>query len=305
MGWLNRRFFCFSAWMATHFLAYIAVAISIRYLSFYSRIVEIAAVRSAGSLIIAAFVVFKINADRPKPIEQGVQLHIQRSLIHLVGSLALIWSVANLPLGFTATVEFSGPLFAALIGIAISARYPGSTASVGLALIAFGSAYLLYTQGVSQDVRLLIPVGAVALLTITNLMLSRLAQDSDVFLIVFIMHGIQLPIYIAILVFNLDPAPAVQAPDIDTLGILSILAAAIALMVAGFVTQIALASASRYGSPLQLCAADTLRIPFLTVVGYVAFGELLKNSALLPGLIVIAGAVITSLPRGRTQSRSA
>jgi drug/metabolite transporter (DMT)-like permease len=297
MDWLSRRFNLFAAWMVAYFLAYIAVAISIRYLSYFFSIIEIAAIRSAGSLAIAAFLVFRSAQIRRQLPGLGLRHHILRSVIHLCGSLALIWSVANLPLGFIATVEFSGPLFAALIGFVVFRRLPHSTAMLGLALIAIGSAYLLLAQGVAQDARLLVPLVAVGLLTVTNLMLARLAETKNVMLIVLVMHCVQLPLYAAIFLLspNRTELGDLHGFDVDTK--LGLAVAAFVLMIAGFVTQTALASASRYGSALQLCAADTLRVPFLTIIGFVVFSEMLDPRLLLPGALVVAGAIVVSLPR--------
>lgn len=306
MDRLNRPFTKFAAWMALHLMAYVAVAVSIRYLSYSVRIVEIAAIRSAGSLAIAMWVIWRNKTIHPEMIGLKVGSHVQRSLIHLVGSLALIWSVANLPLGFIATVEFSGPLFAALIGVAVAGRVPGPTASIGLAFIAVGASYLLLSQGLSQDASLLIPVGAVALLTTTNLMLARLAEKRSITLIIFVMHSVQLPIFIMLIALNLDflGTPArVGASEGHMVDILCTLLAVLVLVVSGFVTQTALANASRHSTPLQLCAADTLRIPFLAMVGYLAFGEVLDGRVLLPGLLVVTGAIVASLPRDLARRR--
>jgi drug/metabolite transporter (DMT)-like permease len=225
-------------------------------------------------------------------------------LIHLIGSLALIWSLANLPLGFIATIEFSGPLFAAILGLVVAGLIPGAVACLGLSLIAVGSAYLLFSQGVSHDPRLLIPVGAVALLTITNLMLVRLAESKSIVLIVFVMHAVQLPVYLCALLIGLDVGGAAQPRDVHLEDVLGVSLAVAVLMLAGFVTQTALANASRYGSALQLCAADTLRVPFLTLIGYFVFKEMLSESVVLPGLLVVAGAIITSLPQSRARSQA-
>jgi drug/metabolite transporter (DMT)-like permease len=303
MDWLKHRFIAFSVWMLAYFLAYIAVAIAIRYLSHSFRIVEIAAIRSAGSLILAGFFVFRSKAVQRQLSGMQFGYHVQRSLIHLIGSLALIWSLANLPLGFIATIEFSGPLFAALLGLVVAGLIPGPAARLGLSLIAVGSAYLLFSQGVSHDARLLIPVGAVALLTVTNLMLVRLAESKSVVLIVFVMHAVQLPVYLCALLIGLDVGGAAQPRDGHLEDVLGVSLAVGVLMSAGFVTQTALANASRYGSALQLCAADTLRVPFLTLIGYFVFKEMLSESIVLPGLLVVAGAIITSLPQPRAQSR--
>jgi threonine/homoserine efflux transporter RhtA len=52
-------------------------------------------------------------------------------------ALALIWSLAHLPLALVTTIEFSGPLFAALLFLALRRR-PGTGPAVGLVVLATG-----------------------------------------------------------------------------------------------------------------------------------------------------------------------
>ena len=49
-------------------------------------------------------------------------------------------------------------------------------------------------------------------------------------------------------------------------------------------------------SPLQLCSADTLRVPLITLAAYLLLAELPPAELWLPGLWVLCGVVITSLP---------
>ena len=75
------------------------------------------------------------------------------------------------------------------------------------------------------------------------------------------------------------------------------LAGSLALIVGGFVSQAALANASRHGTPLQLCSADTLRVPLITLAAYLILAELPPKDLLLPGLLVLCGVIVASLPQ--------
>ncbi|HRE20609.1 MAG TPA: hypothetical protein PKW21_06205, partial [Rhabdaerophilum sp.] len=224
---------------------------------------------------------------------------VLRSLLHLIGSLALIWSVANLPLAYVATVEFTGPLFAAFAGWIVGRQLPGRTSAFGLAVIGLGCTILLQSQGVAGDVRILMPVLAVMLLTATNLMLARLARTRRVASIIFVMHAIQFPAYLALLTW-LSPhwtdALIARAGTWTAAEWAGVAASGLVLSFAGFITQAALANASRHGTPLQLCAADVIRLPLIALVGVVVFHEMLDMSLVAPGLIVLAGSVIAALP---------
>lgn len=294
----SRDFARFVSWVAAHLLAYAAVAIAIRYLSRHIQIIEIAAIRSAGSLIIAG-AILRFAKPSSKSTAPQIGEDLVRSLLHLVGSLALIWSVAHLPLAYVATIEFTGPLFAAFAGWLIGRKLPGRTGAVGLAIIAGGCVMLLQRQGVANDIHLMMPVLAVMLLTTTNLMLARLARTRRVASIIFVMHAIQLPVYLALLIW-LSPdwgeALIAKAAAWSSVEWIAILLCVLVLSLAGFVTQAALANASRHGTPLQLCAADIIRLPMIALVGLVVFRESIEVSLIVPGLIVLAGSVIAALP---------
>lgn len=294
----NRDFVRFVSWVSAHLLAYAAIAVAIRYLSSHVNIIEIGMIRSVGSLLISG-VLLQLGASSAKSGRPQITEDVLRSLLHLIGSLALIWSVANLSLVYVATIEFAGPLFAAVVGWFFGRQLPGRTSAVGLAVIALGSAMLLQSQGVTGDIRIMMPVLAVMLLTTTNLMLARLARTRRVASIIFVMHAIQFPAYLALLTW-LSPdwgsALLARAGTWTTTEWACVAASCFALSVAGFVTQAALANASRHGTPLQLCAADIIRLPLIALVGLVVFHEMLDMTLVVPGLIVLAGSVIAALP---------
>ncbi|TQI76461.1 hypothetical protein FHT98_4256 [Bosea sp. AK1] len=286
--------------MSAYLASYLAIALSIRLLSGYLTVIEIGLLRSIGSLAIAGSAVWAGGAEQRRTIlPPKLREDIARSILHLVGSLALIWSLAHLPLALVTTIEFTGPLFAGVLLFLVLRRRPSTGATVGLAVLATGIGLLVFRLDAVPNRDLAIAIGAVAALTSTNLMLARLAAQRSTLSIVLLMHTIQLPLYLLLWFFvpeQWSPPPqpyrlAFALPELAVIG-----GAVLALIVGGFVSQAALANASRHATPLQLCSGDTLRVPLITLAAYLLLAELPPSELLLPGLWVLCGVVITSLP---------
>ena len=287
--------------MSAYLASYVGIALSIRTLSRYLSIVEIAALRSVGSLAIAAAIVWASGMGRLAFSRVTLRDDITRSVLHMAGTLALIWSVAHLPLSVVATIEFSGPLVAAALVFLATRRRPEAVPAIGLAILAIGLALLLTRFDAIANPDIGVALGAVAALTATNLMLAKLAARRATITIILVMHAIQLPLYLllwATLPEAWSPSPSPERGDVPPVTELLLIAgAALALIVGGFVTQAALANASRHGTPLQLCAADALRVPLITLAAYLLLAEAPPDELLLPGLWVLCGVIVTTLPR--------
>lgn len=287
--------------MSAYLASYLAIALSIRLLAGYLTIIEIGLLRSIGSLAIASSIVWASGAGRLRSfLPTRLRDDIIRSVLHLVGSLALIWSLSHLPLTLVTTIEFTGPLVAAILLFLTLRRRPGAVPALGLALLAIGIGLLLLKLNAVPNSDIAIAVGAVAVLTTTNLMLAGLAMHRSTLSIVVLMHAIQLPLYLLLWFavpeqWSPPPQPyrlAFPAPELAVIG-----GAVLALIVGGFASQAALANASRHATPLQLCSADTLRVPLITLAAYLVLAELPPMDLLLPGLVVLCGVVVASLPQ--------
>lgn len=287
--------------MSLYLASYLAIALSIRLLSGYLTVIEIGLLRSVGSLAIAGSVAWTSGAaERRSFIPRGLRDDVVRSVLHLAGSLALIWSLSHLPLAVVTTIEFTGPLFAAVLLFLALRRKPAPGSSLGLAILTVGIGLLLLRLDAVPPRDIAVALVAVAMLTTTNLMLAKLAAQRGTLSIVLLMHAIQLPLYVLLWLFVPEQwsAPsqpyrlAFPAPELAVIG-----GAVFALIVGGFVSQAVLANASRHGTPLQLCSADTLRVPLITLVAYLALAEWPPQDLILPGLVVLCGVIVTSLPQ--------
>jgi drug/metabolite transporter (DMT)-like permease len=294
--------------MSAYLAAYVAIGLSIRTLAGYFNIIEIAALRSVGSLVIAAALLWATGMGRSAFARVRLRDDIARSLLHMVGSLTLIWSVANLPLSLVSTIELSGPLFAAALVFLATRRSPDTIPAVGLGFLAVGIALLLAKFDAERNPGILVAIGAVAALTTTNLMLTRLAAGRPTITIILLMHAIQLPIYLALAAVAPESWSGPHRLNSETLQVrdlMLLVCAALALIVGGFITQASLANASRHGTPLQLCAADALRVPLITLAAYLLLNETPLRDMLLPGLWVLCGIIVSSLPYKLRRDRGA
>lgn len=293
--------------MIGYLVAYVVIALAIRGLSIRFSIFEIGAVRSAGSIVIAAGLAWRQGIGRAEFERASLRGDVARSLLHMLGALGLIWSMANLPLSLVSVVEFSGPLFAAAIVFFVTGRQPGPVAALGLAVLTGGLALLLARIGFDGNPGLFVALGAAAALTASNIMLASLAARRSTTTIILLMHAIQLPLYLALSMVVPETIFGRHDHDLGTMSPTSIAllaASAFALAIGGFVTQAALANASRHGSPLQLCAADALRVPLIALAAFFVLGEEPLAGTLLPGLLVLAGVIVTSLPQRLRRSPS-
>jgi drug/metabolite transporter (DMT)-like permease len=303
MDRININYAKFVLWMAVYFLAYVAVALSIRSLSKFFNIFEIVIIRSAGSLLIAGVILIFSHASLRIRYSS---FEIKRNALHLLGSVAFVWSLINAPVYLVSKIEFMAPIISMIIGLVIFKERARAASVVGALFIVIGIIITLLSSNLYDQSALLIFVfSAVFLLTITNMMLKTLVRMDKIYLIIFKMHLMQLPVYCAILAL-LFPGWAQETSvlfeKIDISGWILIAISSISLVLAGYITQASLASASRYSSPLQLCAADVLRLPVMAVVGYIVFSEAIGLHLLLPSVLVMIGSVIMSMPERKATS---
>jgi drug/metabolite transporter (DMT)-like permease len=215
-----------------------------------------------------------------------------------MGAITVVWSVANLPLGLVASIEFSGPLFAAALGAIAFGTRPARFAWIGLGLIFAGAAAIVNQYMDVVGLAIIIPFSGVVILTCTNIMLGLLSEKQSTHSILLIMNMIQLVIFIALSLLGADtlrlPSSSLTTTALFAHGSATLLLAVVLMAVSGYMTQASLSQATRHGTVVQVAALDTLRIPALAVAGALLFGEPLNQNLLIPSAIIMCGAILTT-----------
>ena len=277
-------------WMLVAISGYVLFAVCVRLLRDVFSIFEIAAFRSIGAILFCScFVIAKADIlDDLKSI--SLRFHFGRSILQAAGTLAIVGSIAIVPLGLVSALEFTGPIFAAIFVFILTRRLPDRVSWIGLGAIFLGSSALVahYVGGVG--LAMLLPIAGTALLTMTNMMLARLAARHRVTTIMLAMAVFQLPIFL------LGAYWWGRGFHPEMLGLVNVFAI-LGVATTGFATQMALANATRHGTDLQVSALDVLRIPAVATVAYAFFAEQLTLQANLQILLIMAGVFILTLRR--------
>lgn len=284
--------------MAGNIVAYFLLAVAIRQLRLDLSYPEILAIRSAGGLTIGLILGWRDRTLFEEVRRSRLPLHLGRSALHAAGALAVVWSLANLPLGLVASIDFSGPLFAAAIGAFAFRLRPAGYSWIGLMLIFAGAAMIVVQYKDIIGLAIIIPFAGIGILTCTNIMLGILSQRQSTRSVLFIMNATQLIIFLilsAIGAENLQlPSFSLSRTALFAHGTATFIFAIVAMAVSGYMTQASLSQATRHGTVVQVSALDTLRIPALAVAGALLFGEPLEQSFIIPSMIIMCGAILAA-----------
>lgn len=284
--------------MAGNIVAYFLLAVAIRQLKLDLSYPAILAIRSAGGLAIGLALGWRDRKLFHEIRRSRLRLHITRSALHAVGAIAVVWSVANLPLGLVASIEFSGPFFAAAIGFFAFRLRPAGFAWIGLSLIFAGAAAIAFQYKSIIGLAIVIPFAGVCILTCTNTMLAVLSQRQSTHSILFLMNTTQLIIFLALSVVGAEvfrlPPPAIATTTLFAHGTATFIFAIALMAVSGYMTQASLSQATRHGTVVQVSALDTLRIPALAIAGALLFAEPLEPSFVIPSAVIMCGAILVA-----------
>lgn len=269
---------------------YLLFAGSVRSLREELSLFELVSLRAFGGFVFTGLFI----ASRPSLVEDlrsiHLPMHLLRSLLHALGTLAIVGSIMLVPLGIVSALEFTGPIVAAFFVYMLYKTKPTRFATFGLAAIGFGALALFLRHFDYIGIAMILPLLGTAILTSTNMMLARLAARHRVATILFVMMAIQLPLYaLCIPLFGTGSATHQIGPW-QLLSIAGVIAS-------GLMTQTSLAMASRYGTDVQLSALDTLRIPAVAVMAFLVFAEKLDAVTLSQMALIMAGAGIVAYGR--------
>lgn len=284
--------------MAGNIVAYLLLALAIRQLKLDLSFPEILAIRSAGGLAIGIGLGWRDRSLFREVWHSCLPLHVGRSALHAAGSLAVVWSVANLPLGLVASIDFSGPLFAAAIGIVVFRVWPTKYAWIGLGLIFVGAAMIILQYEDVIGLAIIIPFVGVGVLASTNILLAILSRSQSTRSILFLMNATQLVIFLTLSIVGAEqlhlPSSSLANAALPH-GSVTFALAIIAMAASGYMTQASLSQATRHGTVVQVSALDTLRIPALAFAGALILGEPLNPGLIVPGTVIMGGAILTAV----------
>jgi len=256
-------------------ISFSLMAVSVRELLHSMGNFEILALRSLVSLLIVLAVLPRLGLGRLRTRRFG--LHVARNVLHLGGQYAWVYAIAMLPLATVFAIEFTMPVWTAILATLILGERLNRGRVVMLVLGLAGVLVILKPGfSIVQPAALVMLAGSFAYASM-NIATKRLSESESALAVVFYMAAIQLPL-------ALVPAlPQWVAPQVKDLPWIILVGSA------GLTAHFCLTRAFRVADATLVAPIDFLRLPLIAVVGMLFYGEPLELSIMLGAAVIFAG----------------
>jgi drug/metabolite transporter (DMT)-like permease len=272
-------------WMLGAVLSFTAMAIAVRELQRHMGSFEIVFLRS---LVMLAIVLAMLpRAGMVSVLTRKFSLHLWRNLIHFVGQVLWVYSIGALTLATVFAIEFTMPVWAALLAwIFLKERLTAPR----LAMLALGLAGVLVILrpggGSFHPAALAMVLGSLCYAS-SFIFTKRLTSTDSALAVLFWMAVIQTPIS---LVAALPQWAAPVAADVPWI---------LGIGAGSFAAHYCMTRAMKLVDAMVAVPIDFIRLPLIAVVGALAYGEALDPMVFVGAAIIFAGTYY-SLSRERT-----
>jgi drug/metabolite transporter (DMT)-like permease len=273
-----------AAWMGGALLAFSLMAIAVRELLDTIGTFEILFFRSSISflMVLAVLPRYGIGALRTRRIG----LHATRNVLHFGGQAAWVYAIGVLPLATVFAIEFTMPVWTAVLATFVLGERLNRGRIVMLVLGLAGILIILRPGLAVIHPGALATLAAAVCFASVMVATKRLSATDSPLAVLFYMSVMQMP---------LGLAPALPDWVTPTLADLPWI---IAVGGAGFASHYCLTRAFMLADATFVVPLDFLRLPLIAVVGALFYGEPIELVTLLGAAVIFAG-IYYSLTRER------
>ena len=262
-------------WMGCAVLSFSLMAIAVRELLRHMGAFEILFLRTLVTMLLVTAVVLRVGTATLRT--RLFAIHLLRALLHLGGQLCWIYAIGALTLAMVFAIEFTMPVWVALLATLFLGERMNRGRVAMLALGLAGTAIILRPDlGGLHPAALVMLLGSVfyAGNMITTKRIS--ASDSPIG-VIFWMSLIQLPLtFAAALPQWVAPGP-------------SDLAWSVIIGAGSFAAHYSMTRAMKLGDATLVVPIDFTRLPLIALVGAFFYGEPLEIATFLGAVIIFAG----------------
>lgn len=268
-----------AAWMVVALLSFMAMAIAGRELANGGlSTFQILFFRSVvGLLVIGALV---LHTGPALLRTQRLGEHVWRNVAHFGGQFGWFFAIALMPLAEVFAIEFTIPIWTALLAAVFLGERLTRPRIVALAL-GLAGVLLVLRPGLSivQPAALAALGGALAYAA-SYLLTKRLTSTEAPLAILFYMTVVQLPMGLLGAVPQWQPLAAGQLPWLGVVG------------VAALTAHYGIARALKLADVGMVIPIDFLRLPLVALIGWALYGETVGALAIAGALLIVLGNVI-------------
>jgi drug/metabolite transporter (DMT)-like permease len=270
---------CATFWMGGALLSFLAMALGGRELSGGLSTFQILFFRSLVGLVVIGLLVLLRTGWQPLRTRR-LGAHISRNIFHFGGQFGWFFAIAAIPLAEVFAIEFTIPIWTALLAALFLGERLSRARLLALALGIAGVLFIL-RPGASmvQPAALAALLGAMAYAA-AHIQTKRLTSTEAPMSVLFYMTVVQLPLGLLGAAFDWRPVQDVHVPWLLVVG-LSALSA-----------HYCLTRALKLADVGVVLPMDFLRLPMVAVLGFWLYGETVGLMFVLGTALILVGNVL-------------
>lgn len=261
--------------MIASIASFVLMTVAARQLTGRMGTFEILFLRSLVALAILLAVRPRLGAGAFATRRLG--LHVARNLVHFCGQYAWVWGIAITPLAVVTAIEFTTPVWVALLAALLLGERLSLPRWTAIASGVTGILVIAHPGTSAFGRGALIVLGGAFCFAASILVVKTLLRTDRVTAVVFYMSLIQLPLGLAGTLFAWAwPAPS-DLPFILAMGVTSLTA------------HYSMGRALSLGDASFVLPIDFLRLPFIALVAFLLYGERVNGWTMLGAVLIFAG----------------
>ena len=202
--------------------------------------------------------------------------HVARNTVHFGAQWCWFYGLGALPLAEVFAVEFSAPIWAALLASVFLGERVSRTRAKAIALGFVGVLVLLRPGIAIIDPASIVVLGAALGYAVAYVLTRSLVQGESALAVVWWMNVVQLPIGAALSVTDLAVPSAVLLPWLAVLGL------------TGLSSHFCLSRALKHGDVSVVTPLDFLRLPLAAIIAWLVYDEAVDPFLGLGATLILA-----------------
>jgi drug/metabolite transporter (DMT)-like permease len=264
-----------AAWMIASIASFVLMTVAARQLTGHMGTSEILFLRSLVALAILLALRPRLGAGAFAT--RRLPLHVARNLVHFCGQYAWVWGIAITPLAVVTAIEFTTPVWAALLAALLLGERLSPPRWTAIASGAIGILVIAHPGTSAFGRGALIVLAGAFCFAAAVLLVKILLRTDRVTAVVFYMSLIQLPIGLAGALFAWTRPEPSDLPFILAMGVTSLTA------------HYSMGRALSLGDASFVLPIDFLRLPFIALVALAMYGERIDGWTIFGAVLICAG----------------
>ncbi len=261
-------------WMGGAVLSFTAMAVAVRELLRHLGSFEIVFMRSV--VMLAIVLAMLPRAGLVSLRTRKFSLHLWRNAIHFVGQVLWVYSIGALTLATVFAIEFTMPVWTALLAWLFLKERLSFPRLVMLALGLAGVLLILRPGGGFQPAMLAMILGSLCYAS-SFIFTKRLSSTDSALAVLFWMALIQMPLGLA------ASLPAWVNPGLAHLPWI------LGIGVGSYTAHYCMTRAVKVTDASVVVGIDFIRLPLIALIGALAYGEALEPMVFVGAAVIFAG----------------